>query len=467
MVNKTQLMRELFKYICLICSFATCELVSCQVNIVDEINNSGIWNMYEINNDCPNVWYYGNNTIGTDLVSIDGNSLIIGQNEEAKYTYSNNQKTSIIARNFSTTNFFNLKLSFDWKCNGEKDHDYGTVCYSLDNGANWTNLKSSLQSGSGNLVTNEMLDLPDCASNSSVLIGFYFENDESFNFQPGLVIDNVVIYGTYCPNPPSNMPNTTYYVCFDFDGLYGLTANSSIGVGNTLRWYNDNNCYNDFIHQGDTLNVPLNSDLQYRFTRYNLNSKCESVSRSPISLNIRSLPSIHTDNVVHTTVGGDGAIETTLEGNSSLSASWYCESNGYNSGPNASEDIYDLEAGTYIMTVSDAWGCDSIKFIEVEEGSTLIIPAAISPNGDGLNDQLDIIGIHQWEDFSLEIFNLQGTMVYRQVASSAENPYTPWNGCSNIVEPIGEVLPDGDYFFYLKSKNKKRRYKGVISIKKI
>ena len=136
-----------------------------QVNNIDQINNSGIWNMYEINNDCPNVWYYGGTTIGNDSVSIEGNSLIIGHNEEAKYTYSNNQKTSIIARNFSTTNFFNLKLSFDWKCNGEKDHDYGTVCYSLDNGANWTNLKSNLQSGSGNLVTNEMLDLPDCVSN--------------------------------------------------------------------------------------------------------------------------------------------------------------------------------------------------------------------------------------------------------------------------------------------------------------
>lgn len=423
--------------------------------------------MYEINNDCPNVWYYGSTTIGNDSVSIDGNSLIIGNNQEAKYTYSNNQRTSVIARNFSTTNFFNLKLSFDWKCNGEKDHDYGTVCYSLDNGANWTNLKSNLQSGSGTLVTNEMLDLPDCASNSSILIGFYFENDESFNFQPGLVIDNVVIYGDYCLNPPANMPNTSYYVCFDYDGFYGLTANTSIGTGNTLRWYDDDNCYNDFIHQGDTLIVPKNSDSQYRFTRFNLNSKCESVSRSQISLNIRSLPIINTDNVVHTTVGGDGSIETTLEGNSSLSASWYCETNGYNLGPNAPDDIYDLEAGIYILTVSDVYGCDSIKFIEVEEGSTLIVPSAISPNGDGLNDQLEIVGIHQWEDFSLEIFNLQGTMVYRQIATIEENPYVPWDGRSNIVEPIGEILPDGDYFFYLKSKNKKRRYKGVISIKKI
>ena len=146
-----------------------------------------------------------------------------------------------------------------------------------------------------------------------------------------------------------------------------------------------------------------------------------------------------------------------MEGNSSLSASWYCETNGYNLGPNAPDDIYDLEAGIYMLTVSDVYGCDSIKFIEVEEGSTLIIPSAISPNGDGLNDQWILPDIDYFTDSDLKVFSRWGNLVYE-----VQGYQNDWDG----VNMSGSPLPDGTYFFVLTLGNDTEAKTGFIMIQR-
>jgi len=112
--------------------------------------------------------------------------------------------------------------------------------------------------------------------------------------------------------------------------------------------------------------------------------------------------------------------------------------------------------------VSDSYGCDSTRSISVEEGSELKIPKGISPNNDGKNDVWQIEGIYQWSDFELTVFNSINELVYEQKGKETAGIYTPWNGFSTLKN---QTLEDGEYFYSIHSKNKKRRYTGVLIIK--
>lgn len=69
----------------------------------------------------------------------------------------------------------------------------------------------------------------------------------------------------------------------------------------------------------------------------------------------------------------------------------------------------------------------------------LFIPTGISPNGDGINDYWQIIGIENYSNNSVSIFNRTGVKVY-----SAKNYKNDWNGYYD-----GKPVPDGTYFYEL------------------
>ncbi|HLV51302.1 MAG TPA: gliding motility-associated C-terminal domain-containing protein [Flavobacterium sp.] len=70
------------------------------------------------------------------------------------------------------------------------------------------------------------------------------------------------------------------------------------------------------------------------------------------------------------------------------------------------------------------------------------IPRGISPNGDGLNDQWDLIPFGIIE---LKIYNRFGDLVY----SHGEGYTNQWNGTSNN----GKILPSGTYMYAIQSIN--------------
>ena len=73
----------------------------------------------------------------------------------------------------------------------------------------------------------------------------------------------------------------------------------------------------------------------------------------------------------------------------------------------------------------------------------LIVFSGFSPNGDGINDEFRIVGIEDFPDNRLVIFNRWGNEVYNQANydNSADRAFTGrWNG---------KVLPDGTYFYVL------------------
>jgi len=76
-----------------------------------------------------------------------------------------------------------------------------------------------------------------------------------------------------------------------------------------------------------------------------------------------------------------------------------------------------------------------------------LVHEAISPNGDGVNDQLTIENITGYPENNLMIMNSKGTKVFE--SSGYDNLNKAFDGHSSIT---GARVPQGTYFYMLKYK---------------
>jgi len=120
-------------------------------------------------------------------------------------------------------------------------------------------------------------------------------------------------------------------------------------------------------------------------------------------------------------------------------------------------DITDIYSGLYIVTVSDLNGCALIDTINLEplNETCLIIPNAISPNGDLINDEWNIGMMDIYPQAEVKVFNRWGMVVWR-----SEKGYPqPWDGRSN-----GKLLPVDSYHYIIDLNNGSKPIVGNITI---
>ena len=93
------------------------------------------------------------------------------------------------------------------------------------------------------------------------------------------------------------------------------------------------------------------------------------------------------------------------------------------------------ETTVYYVTTTDDNGCkqtDSVTVLVLNpDTSTLIVPQAFTPNGDGVNDQIKVL-MYDIERFEFKIYNKWGQLVFKTVSQEG------WNGIFNgIAQPMG------------------------------
>jgi gliding motility-associated-like protein len=110
---------------------------------------------------------------------------------------------------------------------------------------------------------------------------------------------------------------------------------------------------------------------------------------------------------------------------------------------------------TVTLTVTDANGCQATQDIQVaDECPDIRIPNAFTPNGDGINDTWDIIGLEYDQTAMVRVFTRYGQQVYQSKGYG-----TPWNG-----EYKGKKLPTGAYYYIINMKNNNQTLSGEVTI---
>ena len=110
--------------------------------------------------------------------------------------------------------------------------------------------------------------------------------------------------------------------------------------------------------------------------------------------------------------------------------------------------INNLSSGTYTITITDANNCEFTADYNID--IPLIIPSAITPNGDGYNDTWNIINIEAYKQIKIEIFNRWGDEVFTFDGSGYDYKTTSnqWDGTYK-----GKLLPVAGYMYIINLGN--------------
>ena len=120
------------------------------------------------------------------------------------------------------------------------------------------------------------------------------------------------------------------------------------------------------------------------------------------------------------------------------------------------EDCFSYEVCDTLGVERD----DAVVCVTVEEVD-LTIPEVFTPNGDGFNETFQILGIEQFPNNQLMVFNRWENLVFQ-----ADGYASQWNG-TNMSN--GEKLPDGTYFYVLVLDPKQKDspvFKGFVAIQR-
>jgi gliding motility-associated-like protein len=140
--------------------------------------------------------------------------------------------------------------------------------------------------------------------------------------------------------------------------------------------------------------------------------------------------------------------------------------NDFNGGSDAS-GIYQYGSTTVVYTVTDinnntaTFNQQVVVGLENELENGLVIPEAFSPNEDGLNDRFEILGIEQYPENDLYVYNVNGIEVFYM-----KDYDNSWDGTSTGNMDDGNKLPTGTYYYVIYLNGKDSLRKGFVYLRK-
>lgn len=107
--------------------------------------------------------------------------------------------------------------------------------------------------------------------------------------------------------------------------------------------------------------------------------------------------------------------------------------------------------------------CDKAKVFVLVTEFEFRIPNAFTPNGDGINDFFEIIGIDRYPGNSITIVNRWGNKVYEAKNYGIDTYPVFWDGFANTGSTfLGNELPTGAYYYILNLGNGQQPIAGSI-----
>jgi gliding motility-associated-like protein len=122
--------------------------------------------------------------------------------------------------------------------------------------------------------------------------------------------------------------------------------------------------------------------------------------------------------------------------------------------------FFDTGCCVVSLIVSDQFGNSDTasQMVCTQLHSSLFVPTAFTPNGDGVNDVFFAEGMAiQWEGFQMEIYSRWGQTIF-----SSNDITKGWDGS---VTGSGEIAPMGPYLVaivWYDTEHKKNTYKNTV-----
>ncbi len=107
----------------------------------------------------------------------------------------------------------------------------------------------------------------------------------------------------------------------------------------------------------------------------------------------------------------------------------------------------------FTLSVTNEAGCKAQASVQVHVYQRIWVPDVFTPNGDGVNDVLELKGIEEYPGAEVTIYNRWGEIVYH-----TEGGYTkPFDGRWR-----GEALPPGNYAYTIRPSEERPLLRGFI-----
>jgi len=123
---------------------------------------------------------------------------------------------------------------------------------------------------------------------------------------------------------------------------------------------------------------------------------------------------------------------------------------------NYTPDQYYAGTDEFIYVICDYFrNCDEANVLVIINDQAFFAPDAFSPNGDGINDRFEVVGISKYNKVQIEIINRWGNVVYKSDNYGlGEGRDGYWDGTANTGLRLGQgPVPAGTYFYIIRFDN--------------
>jgi len=212
------------------------------------------------------------------------------------------------------------------------------------------------------------------------------------------------------------------------------------GTTPILQWLRNGNAVTSgLVYTADDLKD--NDTVICRLTSNAICAVPATVTSNAIIMIVNTTPTItFTQNII-TTVSTPVQLNPVIKG--SVASYLWSPATGL-SDPTIKNPVANPQVNTnYQLTVISPQGCqatDSVMVTVLKKDIT--IPNTFTPNGDGINDTWDIVGLYNYRDATIDIYNRYGEHLFHSIGYSR-----PWDGTFN-----GKNLPVGTYYYIIDLK---------------
>ena len=115
-----------------------------------------------------------------------------------------------------------------------------------------------------------------------------------------------------------------------------------------------------------------------------------------------------------------------------------------------------LQEGLYFVNIVDDVGCTVDTMVTVPPNiGCFFIATAITPNGDGSNDEWVVGGLEYFPESTVSVINRWGQVIYESKGYTV-----PWDGMYN-----GQKVPVADYYYLINFNNERDPITGTVTVK--